>query len=67
MNIYLGGKTMRRDIKNGILGGICSGIAKSTGIPTLFIRLAFIFGTLWLGGGVLIYLILWLLLKPDNE
>lgn len=57
---------MRRDTKNGILGGVCAGIAKATGIPTLLVRLAFIFGTLWLGGGVLIYLILWLLVPVET-
>ena len=57
---------MRRDTKNGILGGVCSGMSKSISIPTLLIRLAFIFGTLWLGGGVLIYLILWLLIPAET-
>jgi phage shock protein PspC (stress-responsive transcriptional regulator) len=57
---------MRRDLNNKILGGVCSGIAKSTGLPTLLVRLAFIFGTLWLGGGVLIYLILWLLIPAET-
>jgi len=57
---------MKRDKKNAVLGGVCAGIAKSLGMPTLLIRLAFIFGTLWLGGGVLIYLILWLLMPVED-
>jgi phage shock protein PspC (stress-responsive transcriptional regulator) len=57
---------MKRDIRNAVLGGVCAGIAKSLGMPTLLVRLAFIIGLCWLGAPLLIYLLLWILMPADD-
>ncbi len=43
------------------IAGVCGGIAEYFGIDSLLVRAGFIVLALGLGGGVLAYLILWLL------
>ena len=58
---------MKRNIKNKIIAGVCSGIADHFDIDALWVRLAFLLGTFCsFGIGILIYTILWVIL-PKNE
>jgi len=56
---------MKRDTKNKIVAGVCSGMAKHLGIDPVFIRLAFLMAFFFLGAGPLIYLILWIIIQPE--
>ncbi len=51
-------KRIYRDTENDIIGGVCSGIGAYFNIDPVIIRLLFVIA-LFMGGGVLIYLILW--------
>lgn len=65
-----GHKTLFRDPKNVILGGVCSGIANYVGIDVWVIRLITLtFSAFW-GFGVLLYILLWVIVPeaktPDE-
>jgi phage shock protein PspC (stress-responsive transcriptional regulator) len=57
---------LKRDTKNGLISGVCAGIAKYLDVDPLFMRIAFILSVVCSGTGVLIYLLLWLLI-PEEE
>jgi phage shock protein C len=43
-----------------MIGGVCGGFAETTGTPAWVWRLGFVFVALWMGTGLLAYLILWI-------
>lgn len=45
--------------KSKILLGVCSWIAKKLNLDVSIIRIAFVILTFFVGGGILLYLILW--------
>ncbi|HOE91337.1 MAG TPA: PspC domain-containing protein, partial [Candidatus Cloacimonadota bacterium] len=49
-----------------ILGGVCKGIANAFMLDVNMIRIILILTTLFLGSGILIYLILWITV-PSEE
>ena len=53
--------------KNRIIGGVCAGIANSTGIDSLWIRLIFTALTFVTGiiFGVVVYAVLWAVLPEE--
>ncbi len=53
-----------RDTSEKMIGGVCSGLAQYFDIDTVLVRVAFVVFTALGGGGVLAYLILWLVLNP---
>lgn len=57
---YQPNKKLRRDNRNKILGGVCSGISNYLNIDAVFIRALFLIAVFVFGTGVLIYLILWI-------
>lgn len=58
---------LKRNMKNAILGGVCSGLAKYLGIEPILVRLGFLFMFLWAGIGPLIYLLLWFIIPADKD
>ena len=56
----------RRSQRDRVLGGICGGLADSTGMESWIWRLVFVLFTLSFGFGLLIYLLLWIFV-PDEE
>ena len=50
------------------LGGVCGGLAQYFSIDSTVVRVLFILMALFIGGGILIYLILWIVipLEPDD-
>jgi phage shock protein PspC (stress-responsive transcriptional regulator) len=59
----LSGDTKRlfRDTENAMLAGVASGLAAYFGIDVLLVRILFVVGTVAWGGGLLVYILLWLL------
>lgn len=55
-----GPKRLMRDPDNRIVGGVCSGFGAYFGIDPIIIRVALILAVIFLGTGVLIYLIFWI-------
>lgn len=49
-----------------MIAGVCSGLAAYLGIDATVIRLIFVLLAVFGGGGLLIYLILWLIMPQDT-
>ena len=58
-------RKVKRDSYNGILGGVCEGLGEYFSIDPVIIRLMFIATSLMLGGGILTYIIAWIII-PDR-
>ena len=58
-------RKVKRDSYNGILGGICEGLGEYFSIDPVIIRLMFIATSLMLGGGILTYIVAWIII-PDR-
>lgn len=64
-------KRLFRDQENGIVGGVCAGLAAYFGIEPNIIRLLFVIVVLVGGSGILVYLLLWIAVPeaktPDEK
>jgi len=56
-----------RDVTDRILFGVCSGIAKYTGIDTSVVRILFILGTIFSGSLLFWIYLLMAIIVPKNE
>lgn len=56
-----------RDTGDTYLGGVASGLARHLGVPTMWVRVAFILGAVAGGIGIAMYAGLWLLLPSDDR
>ena len=52
--------------RNGMIAGVASGIARSLNVDPTIIRIAFALLAVFGGGGVLIYVILWLVIPRED-
>jgi phage shock protein PspC (stress-responsive transcriptional regulator) len=57
---------LRRSRDDCWIGGVCGGIAKTTGVATWVWRLVFAILVLCAGSGLLLYLLLWILVPKDD-
>lgn len=55
-------KKLFRNTLSGVIGGVCSGLEDFTNIDATIWRLLFIFGTIFLCGSILIYIIMWFII-----
>ncbi|MGC4021672.1 MAG: PspC domain-containing protein [Cyclobacteriaceae bacterium] len=60
-------KRLVRDKRRKVLGGVCAGLAHYFGIDIVWPRLLFALLTLGYGGGILIYIVLWIALPTDEN
>ena len=60
------GHVLRRSRDDRILGGVCGGLGRYFGVDSTLVRLAFVILTVAGGGGILAYLVAWLLM-PEEE
>lgn len=58
---------LHRITSEGMLGGVCAGLAYYLGIPVLLVRLVFVILVFVPGIGILLYLLLWFLLPNENS
>tara|TARA_B100000686_G_C16102302_1_gene623840 strand:+ start:245 stop:424 length:180 start_codon:yes stop_codon:yes gene_type:complete len=58
-------KRLHRNKKNGKIAGICSGIGDYFDIDPVIVRLLFLLA-LFLGGGLIVYIIAWIII-PTKE
>lgn len=56
-----------RDPDDHLLGGVCSGISHFFGVDPLWIRLAFVLFTLAWGGGLVAYIVLWIIIPEASN
>ncbi len=57
---------LRRDTSEGVIGGVCAGIARQLGVSVAAVRIATVALALFFGSGVAAYLIAWALLPDDD-
>ena len=60
-------KRLYRDSDNGIIGGVCSGIAYYFGIDPVWIRLFFGLSFIFFGSGVIFYILLWIIIQEARS
>lgn len=53
--------------RNGIIGGVAAGIARSLNVDPTIVRIAFVLVSIFAGGGVLIYLVLWAVIPREGD
>src|SRR5215211_4819958 len=57
---------LRRDVEDGIVAGVCSGIAKRYGIDPIILRVVLGAATLAGGTGLIVYLLAWALVPEQG-
>ena len=55
-------KKLYRDVDHRILGGVCSGLATYFGIPKFLVRFLWVLLSFFLGVGIFVYIILWMVI-----
>lgn len=55
------------DKERKIVAGVAAGLAKDLDIDPIIPRLGFVFLTLWVGGGIALYIILWILMAMNSN
>jgi phage shock protein C len=50
-----------------VIGGVCGGLGAHTGLPSWAWRVIFCIGTLYVGIGLLFYLLLWIFIPTDSS
>ena len=58
---------LRRDTSNKMIAGVCAGIARSYGLSTSGLRLAFVISCVLPGPQFIAYLLLWVLIPADDR
>ena len=60
-------RKLYRSKSDRMLGGVCGGLAQLLDIDPTIVRVVFVFLALLGGHGVLLYLILWLIMPPEDQ
>ena len=60
-------KKLFRSKKDRMLGGVAGGLAEYFSVDPTLVRLLFVFVALWLGGGILVYLIMWIVVPEEPD
>lgn len=60
-------KRLFRDTGNGMIAGVAAGVAAYLGLDVLLVRILFVIGTIAWGGGLLLYIALWLLVPEAKS
>lgn len=61
-----GQRVLRRSRVDRVVAGVCGGIGRYFGIDSTLVRLAFVILTIAGGGGIIAYLIAWLLIPEER-
>jgi len=59
-------KTFRRSGRDVWLGGVCGGLGEHTSIPSWCWRVMFCAAVIFLGFGVLLYILIWIFAPPPE-
>ncbi|MDL5030606.1 PspC domain-containing protein [Pelomonas sp. APW6] len=60
-----GNTLLRRSLNDRWLGGVCGGLGRMTNVESWIWRLLFVLTSLCVGGGLLIYLLLWIFVPEE--
>ncbi len=56
-----------RSRKDRLIGGVCGGLGAYFGIDPVIVRLVFVAAAIWGGLGFLTYLVLWIIIPPEER
>jgi phage shock protein C len=59
-------RLLRRSRSNRVIAGVCGGIGRYLGVDPVLIRVAFVVLALAGGGGVLLYIVGWILMPEEG-
>lgn len=57
-------KKLYRDVDNAVIGGVCSGLGHYLDFDATILKIIFVFLVLFVGGGLLLYIVLWIVAPP---
>lgn len=57
--------SLRRSRDDRWIGGVCGGIGRMTGLASWLWRIAFVLLTMCAGGGLLVYLLMWIFVPEE--
>jgi len=60
-------KKLHRSVKNKIVAGVCGGFGEYFNIDPVIVRIVFVLIALGYGGGIALYLILWLIIPKNGS
>ena len=60
-------KKLTRVEEGRMIAGVCAGLARYLGVDATVIRIVFVLLTLFAAGGILLYLILWLIMPMEQS
>jgi phage shock protein C len=60
-------RPLRRSRTDQVIGGVCGGLGRYLGIDPVLLRVAFVVLALAGGGGILVYLVAWVLIPEERE
>lgn len=59
-------RVLRRNTTDKVLGGVCGGLGRYLGVDPVVLRVAFVVLALSAGGGVLLYLVAWIVIPEER-
>jgi phage shock protein PspC (stress-responsive transcriptional regulator) len=60
-------KRLTRVEEGRMIAGVCTGLAKYLGVDATIVRLIFVLLALFAAGGVLLYIVLWLIMPMEQN
>ncbi len=63
----MSGKRLYRSTEDRMIAGVCGGLGEYFGIDSTLIRLVLLFLVIWGGGGILVYIIAWIVIPEAPE
>ena len=59
-------KKLRRSVDDRVIAGVCGGLAKHFDIDPVVVRVVFALLLVFAGGGLLAYLVLWIVMPEES-
>ena len=60
-------RVLRRSRDERVIGGVCGGLGRYLGIDPVLLRIAFVILAIAGGGGILVYIVAWILIPEQRE
>jgi phage shock protein C len=60
-------RVLRRSRGERVIGGVCGGLGRYLGLDPVLLRIAFVVLAIAGGGGILLYLVAWILIPEERE
>lgn len=60
-------RLLRRSRDDRVIGGVCAGLGRYLGVDPVLLRVAFVVLAIAGGGGLLLYVVAWILIPEERE